>query len=79
MYIGGGNTFRLLAEIRKYGFEPALQDFAYRGKPIYGGSAGAAILGRDIRTVNHIDNDDVGLMNTSALDLANGHSVWVHY
>lgn len=79
VYIGGGNTFALLAELRESGFEQALREYAERGHPVYGGSAGAAILGRDIRTVNHIDHNQIGLEDLRGLDLAEGHAVWVHY
>ena len=79
VYIGGGNTFALLAELQKSGFEHHLKEYAYRGKAIYGGSAGAAVLGRDIRTVNYLDRNEVGLVETRGLDLTAGHAVWVHY
>jgi len=79
VYLGGGNTFTLLAQLRESGFDRYLQAFATYGKAVYGGSAGAAVLGRDIRTVNHLDSNDVGLMKTEGLDLAAGHSIWVHY
>ncbi len=79
VYIGGGNTFSLLAELRESEFEHSLTAYARRGKPVYGGSAGAAVLGRDIQTVNHIDQNKVGLVETTGLDLAAGHSLWVHY
>jgi dipeptidase E len=79
VYIGGGNTFALLAELRKNGFEHYLKENVRRGKPIYGGSAGAAVLGRDIRTVNYLDRNEVGLLETNGLDLAAGHAIWVHY
>lgn len=79
VYIGGGNTFALLAELRESGFEHSLREYARRGKPVYGGSAGAAALGRDIRTVDHIDHNEAGLVETTGLDLAEGHAIWVHY
>lgn len=79
VYIGGGNTFALLAELRKSGFERSLNEYVHLGKAIYGGSAGAAVLGRDIRTVNYIDRNEVGLVEMKGLDLAEGHAIWVHY
>ena len=79
VYIGGGNTFTLLAELRKSGFENHLREYVRRGKAVYGGSAGAAVLGRDIRTVNYLDRNEVGLVETKGLDLAEGHAIWVHY
>lgn len=79
VYIGGGNTYSLLAELRESGFDRYLTSFARRGKAVYGGSAGAAVLGRDIRTVDHIDHNHVGLADMAGLDLAGGHAIWVHY
>lgn len=79
VYIGGGNTFALLHELRKGGFERYLKECVRRGKAVYGGSAGAVVLGRDIRTVNYLDRNEVGLVETNGLDLAEGHAIWVHY
>jgi Peptidase E len=79
VYIGGGNTFALLAELRKSGFERYLRECSCQGKAVYGGSAGAAVVGRDIRTVNYLDCNKVGLVETQGLDLAEGHAIWVHY
>ena len=79
VYVGGGNTFALLAELRKSGFENHLSEYVRRGKAVYGGSAGAAVLGRDIRTVSYLDCNEVGLVETTGLDLAIGHAIWVHY
>jgi dipeptidase E len=79
LYIGGGNTFSLLAQLLESGFDRALTAYARDGKPIYGGSAGAVLLGRDIRTVSHLDRNDIGLRQTEGVDLVGGHAVWVHY
>ena len=79
VYIGGGNAFALLAQLRKSGFENYLAEYAHHGKPIYGGSAGAAVLGRDIRTVDYLDCNAVGLVETQGLDLAASNAIWVHY
>ncbi|MGE5222441.1 MAG: Type 1 glutamine amidotransferase-like domain-containing protein [Omnitrophica WOR_2 bacterium] len=79
VYIGGGNTFYLLKELRTYGLDRALVEFARQGKPIYGGSAGAIILGSDITSCEHIDHNIVGLKDYHGLDLALGHTIWCHY
>ena len=50
-----------------------------QGGAIYGGSAGAVILGRDLQTVEHMDSNDVGLAQPTGLDLIDGHAIWVHY
>jgi dipeptidase E len=79
VYIGGGNTFALLAELQNSGFDCHLKAFTQRGKPVYGGSAGAIVLGRDIRTAQHFDRNDTGLLDTQGLDLAESHAIWPHY
>ena len=79
VYIGGGNTYSLLAEILKSRFDVHLSQFLTRGGNIYGGSAGAAILGKDIRTIRHIDRNEIGLAETQGLNFLEGFSVWVHY
>ena len=50
VYLSGGNTFRLLALVRASGFDRELADFIRRGGCVYGGSAGAILLGKDIGT-----------------------------
>ena len=79
VYIGGGNTYSLLAQFLESGFNQYLVEYLSQGRVIYGGSAGAALLGSDIRTVTHIDHNHIGLTETKGLNLVNGHAVWVHY
>lgn len=79
VYIGGGNTYSLLHQLHRSGLAEGLVRYARSGRPISGGSAGAAVLGRDIATVAHLDANDVGLTSTVGLDLALGASAWVHY
>lgn len=79
IYIGGGNTYSLLYQLRASGFDRAIANFAQEGHPVYGGSAGAAVLGKDINTVARLDPNDVQLDDTSGLNLLSGSSVWVHY
>jgi dipeptidase E len=56
-----------------------LRDFADGGLPIYGGSAGAILLGRDIDIAQHVDSNDVGLSDTTGLDLALSYAISCHY
>jgi dipeptidase E len=79
LYLGGGNTFSLLAQLRESGFDAGLVEFAHQGGAIYGGSAGAIVLGRDIMTCAHLDRNEVGLHETRGLDLLAAHAVWCHY
>ena len=79
IYIGGGNTFKLLNDFRRTGFDHVLLHFIERGGIVYGGSAGAIIFGKDIMTASSLDSNDVGLQDTAGLDLVHGCSVWCHY
>lgn len=79
IYIGGGNTYSLLAELINSGFDRHLKAYASWGGIIYGGSAGAVILGKDIRTVSHMDRNQIGLTEVNCLNLAKGYAVFPHY
>ena len=79
VYIGGGNTYWLLHQLRVHRLEAALGNFIRRGRPVYGGSAGAILLGRDIQTCAHLDDNAVGLIDTHGLDMLCGYAIWCHY
>lgn len=79
LYLGGGNTYHLLNEVRATAFPEAIRHFVARGHPVYGGSAGAILLGRDIGTCAAMDENTVGLTDTRGLDLVRGYAVWCHY
>jgi len=79
IYIGGGNTFKLLHLLREHSFDAALQRYALSGGAMYGGSAGAILMGSDILSCERDDANEVDLQNTSGLDLLNGRDVWCHY
>lgn len=79
IYIGGGNTFRLARLLRQTGFDQALVRFARMGGAIYGGSAGAILLGSDLATAAHLDANETGLTDFSGLDLLEGYAIWCHY
>ena len=77
LYVGGGNTVQLLTKIRESGFDRQLVDFFHAGGVIYGGSAGAIVLGTDIRTAPEARS--VQLPSYRGLDLLNGYSVACHF
>jgi dipeptidase E len=82
IYIGGGNTFSLLHDIKYSGFYKTLKDFIALGKVVYGGSAGAIILGKDIGTSRlgtYPDENSIGLLDFTGLDVVNGFSLHCHY
>lgn len=61
------------------GFDQANGNFAQGGGVLYGGSAGAMVLGKDISTCAWMDSNDVGLADTGGLALLGNYSVWCHY
>ena len=82
VYIGGGNTFRLLMRIREGGFDKRLLDYYNSGGTVYGGSAGALIWGADIgiaRVCADADKNQVGLKDTSGFDALHGLDIQCHY
>ena len=79
IYIGGGNTFNLMDEINQNNFSGILEEFIKNGGVIYGGSAGAIIMGKSIVTCLHSDENKVNLRNFDGLNYLNGYSIWCHY
>ena len=78
VFIGGGNTYRLLNEVRRSGMADALRTFATAGA-LYGGSAGAILFGADIGPAAYLDQDEVGITDTSGLGLLGDYTVWCHF
>jgi dipeptidase E len=79
LYIGGGNTYKLLHDLKQARFDQTIRIFLQHGGVVYGGSAGAIVCGRDISTASLLDRNDVGLEDTTGLDVLQGASVWCHY
>ena len=79
IFIGGGNTYRLLHQVRSEGFVDPIRQFAQQGGVVYGGSAGAILLGANISTCAHMDRNEVGITDTHGLNLLDGHAVWCHF
>jgi dipeptidase E len=79
IYIGGGNTFKLLDDLKKFGTFEILQTLAHKDIPIYGGSAGAIILTRSILSASYFDTNAIDLKYFSALNMTHGFDIWCHY
>ncbi len=77
IYLGGGKTAHLLNQIKTSGFDNVLLEAFKKDVPMYGGSAGAIILGKDIRTapgaLDLPETDSLGL------NLYKGYSATCHY
>lgn len=82
VYIGGGNTYKLLKKIKESQFDKKLLEYYQRGGNVYGGSAGAIIWGRNISSASRgIDSDEnlVNLEDISGLNILDGIEIQCHY
>jgi dipeptidase E len=77
IYLGGGNTYKLLKELQKSKFISKLKKYIKGGGLVYGGSAGAIILGKDVGTTN--SKNEYEVVNCRGLDLIGKFSVYCHY
>ena len=81
IYIGGGNTFSLLKDLKDSKFISILEKYSKKGI-IYGGSAGAIILGKTINMAGSgkdADGNIVGLTNFNGLNLIHDFDIQCHY
>jgi len=77
VYVGGGNTYRLLSVLEKTGTLDLLRRYIESGGVYYGGSAGAVIVGKSLRTV-----EEENLENYSkhdGIDFINKLSIFPHF
>jgi dipeptidase E len=79
LYIGGGDTYRLIDSLRTTGFDRLLVDAIHGGLPVFGGSAGAIIFGADIATWVADGVERPSVETARGLDLLDGYSVWAEY
>lgn len=79
IFIGGGNTFRLLKELKDSGAFTRIKQYLEKGGTIFGGSAGAIIFGKDLDACRLDDPNRVGLMDTEGFDLLDGISILCHF
>ncbi len=79
IFIGGGNTYKLLKGIKDSGSFDKIKKYIDNGGIIYGGSAGAIIFGYDINSCLSMDSNDVNLEDTKGFNVLNGKSIFAHY
>lgn len=78
IYIGGGNTYKLLKDIKDSGSFEKIQQYINNDGIIFGGSAGAIIFGKDIDSCKTQDPNDVQLAETQGFDVLSGYSLLCH-
>jgi len=79
IYIGGGNTFYLMKKLKETGLWVFLKEAIKKDIPIYGGSAGAIIFSKDIKTSLNFDKNWVELTDFSGMNLIRDYSLWCHF
>lgn len=79
IFIGGGNTYTLAKRLKDSGAFAKLLDYIKSGGPVFGGSAGAILLGADIAACRFEDENLVDLQDTAGLDVLHGLSLLCHY
>lgn len=76
IYIGGGDTTRLMNAVLSTDFGSYLREAIAHGIPIYGGSAGAIVLGKTIETAPEVKQ---GKIKFAGLNMLHGYSVVCHH
>lgn len=79
VFIGGGNTFKLLKELKESGSLDSLTEYIKNDGIVYGCSAGAIIFGKNIESCLYMDPNDVKLKDTRGFDVLDGLSFTAHY
>lgn len=79
IFIGGGNTFKLLKGIKDSGAFEKIKEYINNNGLIFGGSAGAIIFGYDINSCISMDDNNVNLTDTKGFNVLNGKSLFAHY
>lgn len=79
IFIGGGNTFKLLKELKDNNNYNKIKDYIDNNGIIYGGSAGSIIFGKDLLSCKLDDNNDVGLQDINGFNVLNNISILCHY
>lgn len=79
LFIGGGNTYKLLAELKSCDAFQKINAFLEEGGIVFGGSAGAILFGKMIDSCHHADPNEVGLKETSGFNKVFGTYIGAHY
>ena len=78
LFIGGGNTYKLLYELSKNGNREKIQNYLKNDGVMFGGSAGAIIFGKDINTCMLDDGNMINLKNCDGFNYLNEYSILCH-
>lgn len=79
IFIGGGNTFKLLKGLKDSKSFEKLKEYINSDGIIFGGSAGTVIFSKDINVIEVMDENDVMLKDTTGFNILKDKSIFVHY
>ncbi|MBR4507378.1 MAG: Type 1 glutamine amidotransferase-like domain-containing protein [Alphaproteobacteria bacterium] len=79
VFIGGGNTYKLLKELKEGPAFDWLQEYIQTNGVIYGCSAGSIIFGHDIDACLYMDENNVALTDVKGFNSIFGFSFTAHY
>ena len=79
IFIGGGNTFKLLHDLKTSGAFEKIKEYLNSEGVVFGGSAGAIIFGKDLEACRLDDTNEVNLSDIDGFDILNGTSILCHY
>lgn len=77
VYMGGGNTYKLLRRIKNSNFDSVLRTYVGKYGHIYGGSAGAIVMGKNIETVK--EENTISYNQSDGINLLKDLSVICHF
>lgn len=78
IFIGGGNTYKLLYELKQNNNHQKIKEYLANDGIIFGGSAGAIIFGKNIDSCLLDDENNTNLKDTSSFNLLNNYSLLCH-
>ena len=79
VFIGGGNTYKLLEQLKNTSAFEQIKKYIDNGGLVYGGSAGAIIFGKNINSCLYMDSNDINLKDTRGFNAIFGFSFTAHY
>lgn len=79
LFIGGGNTYKLLKDLKDSGSFEKIKEYMNNDGIIFGGSAGAIIFGECIDTCKYDDTNDVCLQDWMGFNAINNFSILCHF
>lgn len=78
LFIGGGNTYKLLKDLYDNSNYNKIIDYLKNGGIVFGGSAGAIIFGKDIDSCLLEDKNNINLKDTKGFNCLNEYSILCH-